>query len=314
MPGMPTISIIICSRNRADSLKKTLEAVERVLPEPEGSIELIVVDNGSTDGTARIIADFAVTRPKVKALHEPRPGKAIALNRAAQAATGAIIVWLDDDVVPQPGWLENLTRPILEDEADLVAGSVIMAPHLSRDWMTLSHRDRLAEIDPADGTGAIAGANLAVRKSVLEQTDGFDPRLGPGQLGFQEDSLLAHHIRSLGARVVPARNAKVEHHFDPSRLLRSSWLKSAESLGRSCGYVAFHWEHGSITYPWLRGLRKRAQLMSWRLRHLSRLDPDREGISDDELACVQHIAYLDQYRLESRKPHAYEKRGVRRKY
>jgi glycosyltransferase involved in cell wall biosynthesis len=311
---MNLISIIICTHNRADILREALAALEQVLPKDDPSLEVIVVDNGSTDATPQVIDDFGAKRPGVLHLYEPRPNKALALNAAGQAAKGTILVWIDDDVFPQPNWLENLVKPIVDDQADAVVGRITLAPNLLRDWLTPKLRQRMAEIPPPDfGDPFLVGANMAVRRSFYDRTGGFDPRLGPGKgaLGFQDDSMLGLLLTVLKARIGFADQAGVVHHFDPSRLQRLSWLQGAEKLGRSCAYVSHHWYHSNTTFPRLRRWRKQVQLMFWRKKHLSIADPKQEGINADELEFVQQIAFLDQMHIEAHKPRNYEKCGLR---
>ena len=219
------------------------------------------------------------------------------------------MAFLDDDVLPQPGWFENITAPLVADQYDTVMGLVKLAPHLTRSWMLPIHRGRFAEISVADGSCGLVGANMAMNRSIFNKTKGYDPNLGGGGLGNQEDTLMFYQMVILGARLGHVDNAVVEHHYDVSRLKRKAWLKGAEQMGRSCAYVTHHWFHTTITLPRLRRLRKQVQLAIWRMRNRPNLDPESEGTSPAEMGLVQHIAFLDQYRIESKKPRIYKKEG-----
>ena len=303
---MKRFSIILCTCNRAASLGRTLAALDRVVPRND-DLEIILVDNASTDETPRVLAEFAARRPDVRVVREPRAGKCIALNRAAEEASGEILVWTDDDVIPRSGWLEGLTRPILEGKYEAVVGRIELPSYLDRDWMTPDHRDRLAVI-PAQRGHSLVGANMAVTRRLYDQGVGYDVNLGPGTaLGYMDDILLARHLTSLGATIGLAEDGVVEHHVDASRLSREDWIKGATRLGRSLAYIAHHWDHTRISFPLLRQWKKQAELWLWRQRTKPNLDPKSEGISEHELGCIQHIAYLEQYRIESRKPHNYGK-------
>jgi glycosyltransferase involved in cell wall biosynthesis len=312
---MVKIAIIICTRNRAAKLQTTLDTLDRVLPQDRAGIEVIVVDNASTDDTAEVVGRFAAAHPEFKYVCEPRPGKSMALNRGARESTGEIMVWLDDDIRPKAGWLEGLVRPILEDNADFVVGRIMLAPHLVRDWMTPELRQRYGEIPGMNGDTFPVGGNTAIRRELYAKTSGHDPELGPGNavLSGGEDTLFARQMLALGVRFGYAEEAVVEHHFEPSRLTRREWLKTAESQGRSSAYIYHHWDHATVRMPSIRRRRKQVQLWLRRLLHRPNLDPDAEGVSTDELALIHIINFLDQYAIESRKQRNYEKRGLRRR-
>jgi glycosyltransferase involved in cell wall biosynthesis len=311
---MRAISIIICTRNRAAILARTLDAVIGVLPPNQPGIEIIVVDNGSTDNTPEIVAKFAASRPGVKYVHEAKRGKSSALNRGARESTGDILVWLDDDVIPKAGWLEGLVQPILEDKADFVVGRIDLAPHLLRDWMTPELRQRYGEIPGAKGDTFPVGGNTALTRAFYAKSEGHDPELGPGSGGLAngEDILFSRQMVALGARLGYAEDGAVEHHFEPSRLTRKAWLETAEGQGRASAYIYHHWDHATTSMPMIRKWYKQAQLFAWRLLHRPNLDPESEGASTDELAMVHIIGFLDQYAIESRKPHKYKKHGTNR--
>ena len=97
-------SVIICTRDRAGSLARTLASLETASRPVGFSWELVVVDNGSRDGTASVLAEFAALLP-LTATYEPKPGLSNARNRGVEVARGSYLIWTDDDVVVEPGWL-----------------------------------------------------------------------------------------------------------------------------------------------------------------------------------------------------------------
>src|SRR5579864_4176953 len=107
---VPNISVVICTRNRADSLKVTLECLASA--NREGILaEVIVVDNAGTDN-AREVAESFNQRIRIRYLYEPRTkkfGKCHALNRALDSeGLGEIIAVLDDDMSPDPNWFRGV--------------------------------------------------------------------------------------------------------------------------------------------------------------------------------------------------------------
>jgi glycosyltransferase involved in cell wall biosynthesis len=119
-----SVSVVICTWNRARLLGQTLETFLR-LRVPEGvTWELLVVNNNCTDGTDAVARQYADRLPLVLC-HEPRPGKSNACNHAIVRARGDYLLWTDDDVVVPPDWLEENLRAFEEHQAHLVFGKVL---------------------------------------------------------------------------------------------------------------------------------------------------------------------------------------------
>src|SRR5215469_8201036 len=90
------ISLVVCTRDRCSSLRTCLEYIRRL--ESPGEWELIVVDNGSNDGTAELVRDFAEGASfRVVLVYEPKRGLGRARNAGIARATGEIIAFTDDD-------------------------------------------------------------------------------------------------------------------------------------------------------------------------------------------------------------------------
>ena len=295
-------SIVIATRDRRESLAATLTALEALRAPPGLTWEVIVVDNGSTDGTAEICTGRSSHPFPLRRISEPRRGKSRALNTGVAAARGDFIAFIDDDVRPDAGWLEEIARPLTEGRADAVNGSVRIAPERVRPWMTATHRAWLAETRP-DREGV--GANLAVRREVLGVVPGFDPELGPGTLGLWEDTLFLAQVRSAGLRVTAAPEALAEHHFHETRLERSGWLKHAAAQGRSEAYVAWHWEHAPDHAALVREVALRFRLLARRVRRRP-IGPAPEW----ELDLLAGIAFERQWRRERNRRRAYSRRGL----
>lgn len=105
-------SIIICTFNRVRSLQATLETVWQIKIPDGFSVELLVIDNGSDDGTAEFMETVASPKMRVRYVREPRRGIANARNRGLAEATGAILLFMDDDVRVPEDWLCVLCEAI----------------------------------------------------------------------------------------------------------------------------------------------------------------------------------------------------------
>src|SRR5262249_13221390 len=98
------VTVAICTFNRAESLRRTLESIAAMRMPSEVTWELVIVNNNSTDHTDEVINQY-LNRLPLRREFEPRPGKSNAGNRVIDTAKGEYILWTDDDVIVEPGWL-----------------------------------------------------------------------------------------------------------------------------------------------------------------------------------------------------------------
>lgn len=261
----PTVSIIICTRDRADSLRETLASVASTDIPPDLDVELVVVDNGSTDATPRVIeAQPAAPRLPVRRLFEPAPGLSNARNAGLRHTASEVILFTDDDVRVPAGWIAGMCRPILSGEVDAVEGGVHFPASyegaLSREPFR-TRRGWLASTEDHDPRrpDSLVGANMAFSRRVADALEGFDPELGAGALGFGEESLFAERLVAAGFRLGSALENSVAHHFDLARLTVPFLVKMAERMGRSTAYVDYHW--GNADPQPARAMIRRARLL-----------------------------------------------------
>jgi glycosyltransferase involved in cell wall biosynthesis len=206
MPGpdadSPFVSVVIPVRNGAD---KVGDCIDSVLANDHAADrrEVLVVDNGSTDGTADVIRSRPVTY-----LHEPRPGVSNARNRGIAAATGEVIAFIDGDCIAEPRWLRELVKPFADPEVGCVAGELGHAPGESVAERQATRMFGAWQRYAVSSNPPYAiTANAAYRRSVLDEIGPFDPRMPRAQdvelgLRFSERSSL---------RLVYAEDAVVRH-------------------------------------------------------------------------------------------------------
>src|SRR6266404_2743397 len=130
------LSVAICTYNRAALLPRVLDSVTNQTPVGE-EIEIIVVDNGSTDETREQIAARQRQDNRIRYIVEPRPGIAHARNRALEEARGEYLAFIDDDAWADKNWLVNLISPIgsVRPEPECVVGPVSLVWEDTRpDW------------------------------------------------------------------------------------------------------------------------------------------------------------------------------------
>ncbi|HLV26138.1 MAG TPA: glycosyltransferase family 2 protein [Gemmatimonadales bacterium] len=146
-------------------------------------VEILVVDNNSTDrGPERLRGD-----PRIQLLSESRRGAYAARNRGAMAARGRVLVFLDPDCVPQPGWLSELLKQMEDDAVQVVVGRVdpggdSYALRLLGGYENQKMRFAFDSAMPALYSGY--GGNMAVRREVFEQLGRFNEEVRGGDTRF----------------------------------------------------------------------------------------------------------------------------------
>jgi glycosyltransferase involved in cell wall biosynthesis len=305
------VSVIICSRDRAAALNETLASFDDVEIPHDLTYELLVVDNGSTDSTKETVKRYvADRRSNVSYISESRLGKAVALNTGLRSASGSVIVFTDDDVRFSRNWLVNMATPIVSGVADAVAGEVRIADHLRERWMTPMHNSWIASTECLNKVSPdrMVGANMAFKRGVLDKVPGFDENLGPGALGFGEDSLFALQLKEAGFRIAFSSAGWVEHHCDCSRITSGAFFESAKKLGRSDAYISYHWDH--LTVAWFNVRFWKSEFKEW-LRHIRCERVEDNGASKEVLLSLYWYHYLKQYQQETTRRRKYPPRQLR---
>ena len=120
------VSIIVCTRNRAESLGRTLAALARLDVSSLPAVELVIVDNGSTDGTAELVRAAAGSFPyPMRLVSCPEKGLSRARNAGVAAARHALILFSDDDCLPEPDWAVRLAEAYGGDPLQVIGGRVV---------------------------------------------------------------------------------------------------------------------------------------------------------------------------------------------
>ena len=224
----PELSLVVSTRDRGEQLAACLDAVAGIRTAHHW--ELVVVDNGSRDGTSELLRDFARGAPMpVTLVHEPRPGLARARNAGVAAARAPLLAFTDDDCYPEADLVDRWVEVFAEPAVGWGAGRILL--HDPDDYpITISPETGQRAI-PA-GTfvepGVVQGANMAFRRTVLDAIGGFDPALGPGGVFNFEDLDVASRACAAGVTGGFFPSPTVRHHHrrrDPAeiRALRRSY-------------------------------------------------------------------------------------------
>jgi glycosyltransferase involved in cell wall biosynthesis len=236
------ISVIFATRDRAGLLESTLSHFCG-LETGRLSWELIAVDNGSTDATPAVL-NRARSRLPLTVLHEPRPGKNGAINRALEAARGRLLLFTDDDVEPDSGWLSEYRAAAGRWPAYAIFGGPVIPkfPPETPDWLKTHPRlvkGAFAKFLPQPDEGPCVhlpfGPNFAVRASHLSGVR-FSEEMGSKgadtDLMGGESELLAR-LQAAGERVIFVPSAPVRHVIVPSQLDRGWLLRRMFRIGRT---------------------------------------------------------------------------------
>mgnify|MGYP000170270199 FL=1 len=308
------VSVILCSRNRAEHLRKTLQSLREVSVPEDWNAEFCLVDNASADATAEVMRAFDHPEMEVRIVREEKNGLSHARNRGVEEATGKVLLFTDDDVRVPRDWIEGMATPILEGEADAVAGGVKLAEEVRAEWMSPVHRSLLAsteEIDP-EKPGRMVGANMAIAAGLFEEIPKFDPELGAGKLGAGEETLFSWKMKEAGFHLMAAFDVTVEHCPDQDRLKPEHFRELARRRGCSGGYINYHWRHhtewssvalfaGVVVF--------RARLLWSRLRHFS-VSRDDGYVSAEEIELVKRLFRVRQHLIERKREPKYAPYGL----
>jgi glycosyltransferase involved in cell wall biosynthesis len=175
--GPLTVSVVICSCNRAALLSKCLEAVARLDPAPD---EVLVVDNSAGDKET----ERAACQYSARYIVEPVPGLSRARNRGLAECDTDIVAFLDDDAIPAKEWLGSLIVPFQDEKIAASTGKVVapagdIRPHpIESPRRLTSQDDHWFERATFGGMGI--GCNMALRRSACAGWTVFDERLGRG--------------------------------------------------------------------------------------------------------------------------------------
>jgi glycosyltransferase involved in cell wall biosynthesis len=202
------ISIIVPAYNAAATLSACLDALAHQTL-PAASYEVIVVDDGSTDGTARL-----ASRPGVRLVRRTHAGPAAARNSGIRAASGEIVLFTDADCEPEPGWVAAITAPFADPEVAGCKGTYRTRQRaLVARFVQAEYEDRYRHLAKADRPDFIDTYSAAYRMSVLTEDGGFDESIPVPSV---EDAELSFRLSERGRKLAFAQQAIVYHRHPVS--------------------------------------------------------------------------------------------------
>ena len=237
------ISLVINTYNRMHTLPNTLDALQ-YLRYPD--LEVIVVDGPSTDGTLSYLNDN--WKGKVKIATCPEANLSMSRNIGIDQASGDIVAFIDDDGIPEPDWLNELSHAYIDRTVGAAGGFV--RNHTGVEFQTryiVSGRNGESEVllnHPADVPHAKAGAfkvpgmigvNSSFRRSVLHEVGGFDEQYAY----FLDETDVIFRMVDAGYDIKMMPSAEVHHKYAPSHIrnekgIARTWLTIARSTAYFC--------------------------------------------------------------------------------
>lgn len=256
----PRLELAICTLNRSSDLLTTLRGLEN--QRCSFDWEILVVDNGSKDGSLEALQDFSgKTELRIQAISEPRRGISFARNRALEMAKGEILVFIDDDMNCDPWLLQNHVRSFENPSVVATGGRILpLLPTFVPRWLSAALDEEIGgptgrydfgnevvEITPESNIALPFSGNLGLRRSVALKAGGFRTDLGwtkDGKRLGSEDTDLLKRITRLGGRVLYLPNAKVIHRVQAERVTKAYYRTWNVGYGRSS--VIMHGRPGPV--------------------------------------------------------------------
>lgn len=259
-------TVVVCTRDRPVELERCLEALAKLASPTYG---VLVVDNAPNDARTREIA----SRHGVPHIHEPVAGLSRARNRGARACETEIVAFIDDDAIPEPGWVSGLVSEF-EDPSVMAVTGMIRPTSLDTEAQQVFERlggfgshevRRLVDkttpdwFEIASFGGIGSGANMAVRRKAFDFWPGFDERLGVGtRLPGYEEHYAFFSLVDRGYRVVYTPRAVVRHPYP--RRLADLHARRFDAAVASAGFMTLlfveepHYRRAILKYAfeWLR--------------------------------------------------------------
>jgi GT2 family glycosyltransferase len=261
-PTLPTATVIVCTRDRPDDLRRCLERLQAHRPR---DVQILVVDNAPSDDRA---ADVS-RRQRVGYVREARPGLGWARTRGAAVADTEIVLFTDDDVLVDAGWADALRRPFQEPDVAAVTG-LVMPFELETEAQELfeahfgfvrgfERRDFTAlTVSPVAAGTVGAGASMAFRRDLVRDLDLFAVELGAGTVAAAgEDMYAFYRLLSRGHRIVYTPEAVAWHRHRRERATLERQLRGY-GIGTMCFLLRCLLHHGEG---------EAVQSLWWNLRH-----------------------------------------------
>jgi glycosyltransferase involved in cell wall biosynthesis len=233
-----TLSLVICTRDRAAKLKRCLRRVGEIKSAVKW--ELVVVNNGSHDDTAEVIDDFAqLASFPVSQVYEALPGNGRGRNAGLTLAHGDIVAFSDDDCYPSPDYVDRVVDLFRDSRIGFAGGRITL--YDPDDFPITIKESKSPQLFPPRSfipPGEVHGANMMFRRRVLKEIDGFDNAFGAGALFSGDDIDACVKASFAGWWGMYSPEPVVAHHHE-RKAQHIPALKRRYAIGRGAHLAKF---------------------------------------------------------------------------
>jgi glycosyltransferase involved in cell wall biosynthesis len=233
------LSVIICTRNRADQLDRCLRRLEEA-DAPPGGWELIVVDNNSSEHTKQVVQRASKALP-LQYYFEGKEGHSRARNLGLEHAAGSIIAYTDDDCLVSRTWMTSLVREFENDATlEVLGGRVDQANERDLPMAIRSFSDRLQISSFGQIIERLIGCNMAFRRRVFATVGAFDTKLGSGtRSASAEDTDIFYRVLKAGFKTCFSPDVLIHHAHNRDTLETARSVKDNYLKGRGAVYCKY---------------------------------------------------------------------------
>ena len=274
-----TLSIIVCTHNRSHAIEACLNSIAvSIAAAAPVAVEVVVVDNASTDATSEIVSAWARRNPiALRLVYESHKGLSFARNCGIQLAKGDILAFTDDDCRMDNNYIPDLLRHVAADSEPVLRGGridlgdpndlplSIKTQSVMARWML--HTDRPLRENLAD---SVYGCNMVIPRSVINTLGLFDTRLGAGSSipgGEDTDYIYRAYLAGIPIEYVP--DMAVAHYHGRKSSVEGYTLVRNYAIGTGGAFCQVYAQGPVPMPPILLGLQEYTQRLAKRYEYLS---------------------------------------------
>ena len=225
------VSVIVPAYNARKTISQCIEALLSQ-KYPRENYEVIVIDDGSADGTADAVKAYPV-----KYMYQRNQGPATARNAGVREAQGEIILFTDSDCVPSDNWIAEMIKPFEDKEVVAVKGGYkTRQKSMVARFAQIEFEERFEMLKKTESIDMVDTYSAGYRKEIFLQMGGFDPYF---PVANNEDTELSYRMSKLGYKMVFNPDAIVYHLNHPSSIRRYTKLKFWRGYWRTVVYKRF---------------------------------------------------------------------------